>query len=170
MSQSSRHCSHDTPASENIRGMGRRFVPRLKISPSHQEAEDGQMSWASSRGPPKHAGQPWPGHRAGTAAASPAARHRIVVPSEFAVPGDRRRRIDIAFTRHKIAVFVDGCFWHRCPAHYVSPKANADFWEIKTRGNAERDAETTAKLTTAAGWSCASGSTRTLGRWQNASG
>jgi DNA mismatch endonuclease (patch repair protein) len=46
---------------------------------------------------------------------------------------------------------VDGCFWHRCPIHYVSPKANAEFWDIKIRSNADRDARTTAQLT-AAGW------------------
>jgi DNA mismatch endonuclease (patch repair protein) len=69
-------------------------------------------------------------------------RYRIHWP----VPEDRRRRIDIAFTRRKVAVFVDGCFWHRCPTHYVAPQANATFWEAKIRGNAERDVETTALL------------------------
>lgn len=74
-------------------------------------------------------------------------RYRV----DWPMPGDRRRRIDIAFPRRKIAVFVDGCFWHRCAAHYVSPKANADFWDVKIRGNADRDARTTAQLTSA-GW------------------
>jgi DNA mismatch endonuclease, patch repair protein len=69
-------------------------------------------------------------------------RYRIHWP----VPSDRRRRIDIAFTRRKVAVFVDGCFWHRCPAHYVAPKANADFWDAKIRGTTERDIETTTLL------------------------
>jgi DNA mismatch endonuclease, patch repair protein len=74
-------------------------------------------------------------------------RYRV----DWPMPGDQRRRIDIAFPSRKIAVFVDGCFWHRCPAHYVQPKANADFWDTKIRGNAERDARTTAQLI-AAGW------------------
>lgn len=74
-------------------------------------------------------------------------RYRVHWP----VPGDRRRRIDIAFTRSKVAVFVDGCFWHRCPDHYSAPKANGDFWDAKIRKNAERDAHTTSLLADA-GW------------------
>ena len=46
---------------------------------------------------------------------------------------------DIAFTRTKIAVFVDGCFWHRCPDHGVMPKSNTDWWKTKLDGNVERD-------------------------------
>ena len=46
---------------------------------------------------------------------------------------------DIAFTRTKIAVFVDGCFWHRCPDHGVTPKSNTDWWKKKLDGNVERD-------------------------------
>ena len=67
------------------------------------------------------------------------------------MPGYQRRRIDIAFTRRKVAVFVDGCFWHRCPIHYVPPQANATFWDAKIRGNTERDVETTVQLETD-GW------------------
>ena len=54
--------------------------------------------------------------------------------------------IDIAFTRRKIAVFIDGCFWHHCPAHYVAPKANAAFWDLKIRDNVRRDVDTTNLL------------------------
>ena len=46
---------------------------------------------------------------------------------------------DIAFTKTKIAVFVDGCFWHRCPDHGVMPKSNTDWWKTKLDGNVERD-------------------------------
>ena len=46
---------------------------------------------------------------------------------------------DIAFTRAKIAVFVDGCFWHRCPEHGVLPKANRDWWREKLDRNVIRD-------------------------------
>ncbi len=59
---------------------------------------------------------------------------------------DKRRRADIVFTRLKVAVFIDGCFWHGCPEHFVPPKANADYWGPKIARNRERDAETTAML------------------------
>ena len=46
---------------------------------------------------------------------------------------------DIVFTRAKIAVFVDGCFWHRCPDHGVLPKANRGWWREKLDRNVSRD-------------------------------
>ena len=46
---------------------------------------------------------------------------------------------DIAFTRARLAVFVDGCFWHQCPEHGVMPKANREWWRAKLEGNTERD-------------------------------
>ena len=61
-------------------------------------------------------------------------------------------RPDIAFTRQRLAVFIDGCFWHCCPDHAVLPKANRGFWEPKLRRNAERDRENDAALA-AMGWS-----------------
>jgi DNA mismatch endonuclease (patch repair protein) len=57
-----------------------------------------------------------------------------------------RRTADIVFTRSKIAVFVDGCFWHGCPVHYVPPKSNSEFWSAKLESNIARDAATTAAL------------------------
>ena len=54
---------------------------------------------------------------------------------------------DIVFSRAKVAVFVDGCFWHRCPEHGTLPKANAQWWVAKLEGNAERDRRTDAELT-----------------------
>ncbi|WP_392467836.1 DNA mismatch endonuclease Vsr [Arsenicicoccus cauae] len=74
-------------------------------------------------------------------------RFRVVYP----VPGNKRRTIDIAFTRQRLAVFVDGCFWHRCPIHGTHPKANALWWDAKLGANMARDAETDALLS-AAGW------------------
>lgn len=68
----------------------------------------------------------------------------------FAVVG-RRRRVDIAFTRRKVAVFVDGCFWHQCPSHGTEPKNNAAWWKEKLRTNVERDRDTDRKLSEA-GW------------------
>jgi DNA mismatch endonuclease (patch repair protein) len=60
--------------------------------------------------------------------------------------GDRRRRADIVFTRARIAVFLDGCFWHGCPDHYTEPKSNVGYWRPKIARNRERDAETTRRL------------------------
>jgi DNA mismatch endonuclease, patch repair protein len=62
-----------------------------------------------------------------------------------------RSRADILFRRGRLAVYVDGCFWHRCPEHGTMPKANRDYWEPKLARNVERDAETTAALEEA-GW------------------
>ncbi|MEU9183134.1 very short patch repair endonuclease [Streptomyces sp. NPDC048484] len=67
------------------------------------------------------------------------------------VPEMSRRTIDIAFTRAKVAVFMDGCFWHGCPQHATRPKANAEWWREKLDGNMARDAETTRHLA-ASGW------------------
>jgi len=62
-----------------------------------------------------------------------------------------RRTADIVFTRRRIAVFIDGCFWHGCPLHGTSPRANAAYWGPKLARNMERDLETTAVLE-AQGW------------------
>ena len=62
-----------------------------------------------------------------------------------------RRRADIVFTRLRVAVFVDGCFWHGCPLHYRVPTLNADYWRPKIQRNRVRDLETTECLS-AAGW------------------
>jgi DNA mismatch endonuclease (patch repair protein) len=68
------------------------------------------------------------------------------------VPGAPRRTIDIAFTKVKLAVFIDGCFWHGCPEHGETPASNRDWWISKIEKNQVRDAETT-RLLEAAGWS-----------------
>ena len=62
-----------------------------------------------------------------------------------------RRRADVVFTRSKVAIFIDGCFWHGCAIHYRVPGTNAGYWEPKIARNVERDAETTVALI-AAGW------------------
>jgi DNA mismatch endonuclease, patch repair protein len=62
-----------------------------------------------------------------------------------------RRTADIVFTRAKVAVFLDGCFWHGCPEHHRPAKKNADFWTEKISGNMVRDASTDARLGEA-GW------------------
>lgn len=48
-------------------------------------------------------------------------------------------RPDIVFPGKKVAIFVDGCFWHKCPIHFVSPKTNSEFWEAKIESNVRRD-------------------------------
>lgn len=62
-----------------------------------------------------------------------------------------RRKADVVFPRLKIAVFVDGCFWHGCPDHATWPKANGEFWRRKIVGNRERDRDTDERLAEA-GW------------------
>ncbi|UED85486.1 very short patch repair endonuclease [Streptomyces profundus] len=69
-------------------------------------------------------------------------RYRIHHP----VPGMRRRKIDIAFTGIKLAVLIDGCFWHGCPEHATSPKTNAGWWRQKLDRNVQRDRETDTQL------------------------
>ena len=63
----------------------------------------------------------------------------------------RRVRPDIAFTARKVAVFVDGCFWHACPEHGSKPRANEWYWGPKLIRNVERDRVTDAALILA-GW------------------
>lgn len=62
------------------------------------------------------------------------------------VDGGRPIQVDIAFTKIKVAVFIDGCFWHGCSAHRTVPLANRDYWGPKIAGNIERDKETTIRL------------------------
>ena len=69
---------------------------------------------------------------------------------DWPLPGTRRRA-DLAFTRARVAVFVDGCFWHGCPLHGTWPKVNARWWRDKITTNVQRDRATTAALE-AAGW------------------
>lgn len=75
-------------------------------------------------------------------------RYRVQYP----VPGMPRRSVDIAFSKLRIAVFLDGCYWHGCPEHATHPQTNAEWWRAKLDRNIARDRETTDHLT-AAGWS-----------------
>lgn len=71
--------------------------------------------------------------------------HRKIVPGT-------QRSVDVVFARSRVALFVDGCFWHGCPVHgrrhFVS---NADYWSAKIRRNIDRDDDTNRRLR-AAGW------------------
>jgi DNA mismatch endonuclease, patch repair protein len=62
-----------------------------------------------------------------------------------------RRRADLVFPRARVAVFVDGCFWHGCPEHGTIPKNNRAWWKEKLAGNQNRDRDTDARLLEA-GW------------------
>lgn len=69
-------------------------------------------------------------------------RYRV----DYPLPFDRRRRADIAFTRAKVAVFIDGCFWHGCPEHGTTPHTNTEFWRTKIERNRVRDRDTSERL------------------------
>jgi len=73
-------------------------------------------------------------------------RYRV----DYRLPGIRQRA-DIAFPRLRIAVFVDGCFWHSCPQHGTTPRRNRNWWVTKFEENKRRDADTN-QLLTSQGW------------------
>lgn len=64
---------------------------------------------------------------------------------------DLRRTADLVFRPAKVAVFIDGCYWHGCPEHYVPPKTNAGYWSDKVARNMARDRDTDERLK-GAGW------------------
>lgn len=74
-------------------------------------------------------------------------RYRVDAP----ILGSVRRRPDIVFPRARVAVFVDGCFWHGCPDHATWPKANEAFWREKITTNKLRDRDTDQRLSDS-GW------------------
>jgi DNA mismatch endonuclease (patch repair protein) len=69
-------------------------------------------------------------------------RYRVDMPLAF----DPRRRADLTFTRVGLYVFLDGCFWHGCPEHFVIPKTRTTFWLNKITSNRERDLATTTRI------------------------
>jgi DNA mismatch endonuclease, patch repair protein len=81
-------------------------------------------------------------HRAGL-------RYRVDFPIR---PDDGRVvRPDVAFTRVRLAVFIDGCFWHGCPEHHRLPGANVDYWSTKVARTQERDLRDSERMRNA-GW------------------
>lgn len=70
-------------------------------------------------------------------------RYRV---DEKAWPGVGAPRPDIVFRREKVAVFVDGCFWHSCPSHLRPPSKNVDYWQPKLERNRERDSRNNRAL------------------------
>ncbi|GAA1840611.1 very short patch repair endonuclease [Pseudonocardia alni subsp. carboxydivorans] len=69
-------------------------------------------------------------------------RYRV----DAAIPGMPRRRADMIFAGARVAVFVDGCFWHSCPEHTSIPRANREWWVAKLETNQLRDRATDAHL------------------------
>lgn len=74
-------------------------------------------------------------------------RYRVNV----AIVNGLRRRPDLVFSRARVVIFVDGCFWHSCPLHATCPKANAQWWQQKLEANRLRDRDTDRRFE-AAGW------------------
>lgn len=74
-------------------------------------------------------------------------RYRV----DYEVLRKPRRVADVAFPGRRIAIFVDGCFWHGCPEHATWPKRNAEFWRQKIEANRQRDEDTSERLRSA-GW------------------
>lgn len=58
---------------------------------------------------------------------------------------------DFVFPREKVAVFIDGCFWHGCPSHYTAPATRSEFWKSKLEANRRRDVKVTNALAES-GW------------------
>lgn len=76
-------------------------------------------------------------------------RFRVDLP--IRVGADRPIRPDVVFTRARVAVFLDGCFWHGCPVHGTTPLTRADYWVPKIEENRARDRRNTIALASA-GW------------------
>lgn len=66
-------------------------------------------------------------------------------------PARRLRRVDVVFPAARLAVFVDGCFWHACPTHGNRPQVNTAYWSVKLARNVERDEQVDCELADA-GW------------------
>jgi DNA mismatch endonuclease, patch repair protein len=121
------------PSRAQIVGMKRPFsetTPKMRLRMSRQKARDTGPEMLLRRAL----------HRRGL-------RYQLHVAP---VPG-LQRRADIVFPRQRIAIFVDGCYWHGCPEHGTQPRKNAAYWSQKIASNKLRDADTTAQLK-AAGW------------------
>jgi DNA mismatch endonuclease (patch repair protein) len=65
---------------------------------------------------------------------------------QMRIPGLPRRRVDLAFTRWRLVVYMEGCFWHGCPVHGVLPGTNRDWWTWKLARNSDRDHDTDDRL------------------------
>jgi DNA mismatch endonuclease (patch repair protein) len=78
--------------------------------------------------------------------------HRFRTSLRIPLGGRRWTQPDLVFPGPRLAVFIDGCFWHRCPEHGTSPRANAGYWGPKLDRNVARDRDTDDRLDRL-GWS-----------------
>jgi DNA mismatch endonuclease (patch repair protein) len=69
----------------------------------------------------------------------------------ISLDGRRWTQPDIVFSRARVVVYIDGCFWHRCPEHGTEPRSNSDYWGPKLDRNVARDRDTEVQLR-ARGW------------------
>lgn len=82
-------------------------------------------------------------------------RHGLRFRTTYRVAaGDLLVRPDLTFVRRRVAVFVDGCFWHRCEAHRTVPASNVAYWAPKLQRNVDRDRRVDSALSDA-GWTVA---------------
>ena len=110
----------------------------MKISPPHPSDENDRRTMLANR---RKDTSPELAVRRRLHAAG--LRYRVDYPADAT---DRRRRADIVFTRARVVVFIDGCFWHGCPEHFIAPKRNADYWGPKIERNIARDRTSTERL------------------------
>jgi DNA mismatch endonuclease (patch repair protein) len=73
------------------------------------------------------------------------------VDAPLPLEGHRPIRADVVFRQARVAVFIDGCFWHGCPEHYSKPRSNTEYWTPKIERNQRRD-ELANRLLTISGW------------------
>lgn len=64
----------------------------------------------------------------------------------YRIKNSLKGKPDLVFHSKKVAIFIDGCFWHKCPDHYKAPKSNMEFWDDKISANVIRDKEVTEML------------------------
>ncbi|MCY4068676.1 MAG: very short patch repair endonuclease [Acidimicrobiaceae bacterium] len=112
----------------------------------------GKESWASSPGT-RRSMQANRSRDTGPEMAVRSAVHRRGIRFRVSVrpQPELARTADLVLRKTRIAVFVDGCYWHGCPEHHTQPATNSEYWAAKIARNAERDRETTAYLEQA-GW------------------
>jgi DNA mismatch endonuclease (patch repair protein) len=121
-------------------------------APDRASRRNAAVSWASSDGV-RRSMQSNKGRDTRPELALRSAVHRMGLRYRVSVRplAKIRRTADLCFTRAKVAVFMDGCFWHGCPIHHTKSKTNADYWADKVVRNRQRDAETDEMLAEA-GW------------------
>lgn len=148
---SRRTCPSEAGTSERFRGCG--YAHKVRAYAEIVGSSLAVSSWASSPGRRRNmqanrSQNTKPELEVRRALHRLGLRYRVGIAPESSL----RRRADIVFTRTRIAVFIDGCFWHGCPVHGRSSfNHNAEYWPAKIAANVARDADTNAQLVQA-GW------------------